>query len=209
VIELIFQFFNSSLCFLKQCSKRANMGVVASSRKCHEIFQSVVIPNPVYVMNLPAFGRRAMSFFPNKNMFPNLPSDIRSWVVRSINPNVTCRTFTSPTLPCWTMLPPLRFIITRTAQRRMTPYIFSAFGAWFFVPFLILIIQSTPFSPLFVAVPIIFCMTLSAVNPPTWLSAIFAKACVPLSINSSSSHMESIALSIRNSNKEKPNSGRR
>ncbi len=101
--KLIFQFSNSGLSLLKQLPQWATM-VMSFRWQSYQVFQAIVIPNPIDMMNLPFWWCRAMSIFPNHDMFKYLMTGISTWVVSEAKQNIAISVFYSPPFPIWIFL---------------------------------------------------------------------------------------------------------
>ena len=78
--------------------------VVFLIRKSYQIARAVVIFNPIEMVNNPSFRQRlAVGLFPDKDMLTNIAIPIGSWVVRSMNKDIS-RTSYSPTFPVMMLL---------------------------------------------------------------------------------------------------------
>lgn len=92
IIKQCFKFLNTLCLSLKN-------QVMFLIRQAYQVLRAVIILDAVKVMNYPSFRQElSLSFFPDKDMLPNISIPISSWMLRFVNKDIT-RTLNPTTLP--------------------------------------------------------------------------------------------------------------
>jgi len=117
--------------------------------KSNKVFQAIIIPNSIDMMNLPAFGSRSVSIFPNNNMLKYLMPSISSWVIAKRKKNIASSVLNSTTFPVRILIALATFIVAFATLVRASIHPTTATRANLTISLGIFIGIAAPFSSLF------------------------------------------------------------
>lgn len=145
MVNLVFQFPYSCLCLLKQLLDRTRM-MMGFWWECNKVFQAVIIPNSIYMVDLPPCGSRTMGIFPNNNVLKYLMPNTSTWMVSAGKKNIAITVFNSATFPIRIVFTLPILIMAFATLLRVPVHPATAARTNFTVPLGIFIGIATPFS---------------------------------------------------------------